>query len=181
MYLVEDSIVDCQKDYSVNPDDVEFYVHKKIHRVNVVDTWGTEVFTGSSSSSDEYSNTFTYTIPSTWNTEQLSVVAYIYETTDKEIFWVNEYDLGETSIISGLTFPTEAKSNTTSYYANNLLHISNIKENSTLTVYDLTGKIVLTTQLSLEKETVSLQTTSGVYFTNITTATTSQTRKIVIN
>jgi hypothetical protein len=65
VYLLADEIQDWQKDYSLNPQDVEFYPHKDVLLYNINGTWGEQLFSESSAAGEEFINHYTYAIPDT--------------------------------------------------------------------------------------------------------------------
>ena len=85
LYVLEDSIYDWQTDYGANPTNVENYLHNHVLRDNVNGTWGNSVVTDSISSGDSTSNGFLYTLDSTWDENQISIVGYIYDESDNKI------------------------------------------------------------------------------------------------
>lgn len=90
--LTEDSIVDWQKDYDLpsGQQDIEFYVHRHVLRKSFNGTWGDEIASGSASAGAASTNTYNMTLPTGWDEDHCSVVAYVYETTSNEIVQVEE-------------------------------------------------------------------------------------------
>lgn len=89
--MVEDSIINWQKDYDVTPDNVEFYTHREVLRGTMNGTYGSTVSetTGGTISTKN----FTYTLPIEWNAEHVSIIAYLYNVTTKEILQVEQAEI----------------------------------------------------------------------------------------
>lgn len=86
VYLVEDSIINWQKDYSKNPSDIPDYVHRHVLRASFNGTWGENVVW----SNQLFEKKYALNIPDGYQKDKLSVVAAIYETNSKEIIQVEE-------------------------------------------------------------------------------------------
>jgi hypothetical protein len=63
IYLIQDEYTAWQKDYTTNPQDIEFYEHKDVLIHNINGTWGNQLFDGNSFADDTYVNHFTYEVP----------------------------------------------------------------------------------------------------------------------
>ncbi len=91
VYLLEDSVIDWQKNYSNGGDpsypsgDVENYEHSHVLRAVINGTWGETVLEGTASSSDEKILSYGYELKDKWDPEQMSVVAYVYDKGNEEI------------------------------------------------------------------------------------------------
>jgi thiol-disulfide isomerase/thioredoxin len=92
LYLVEDNVVDWQKDYSLpsGSQDIKDYNHRHVLRDNINGTWGSECINGLLAVGDTLSNEFNYSINPNWNDANCSVVAYLYNTDTYEIIQVEE-------------------------------------------------------------------------------------------
>ena len=94
--VTEDNITDWQKNYANTGDpnypvgDVSNYVHKHVLRGHMNGTWGTSVITGSASAGGTHSESFNMNTDGAWQTDELSVVAYLYNTATNEIVQVEE-------------------------------------------------------------------------------------------
>jgi hypothetical protein len=86
VYLVEDSIINWQKDYSKNPSDIPDYVHRHVLRASFNGTWGENVVW----SNQLFEKKYALNIPDGYQKDKLSVLAAIYETNSKEIIQVEE-------------------------------------------------------------------------------------------
>ncbi len=91
VFMVEDSIVNWQKDYDTSPEDVEFYVHREVLRASLNTTYGATV-TPTTSGTTNMLN-YTYTIPVDWSAEHISIIAYLYNEATKEILQVEQREI----------------------------------------------------------------------------------------
>ncbi|MBA3900971.1 MAG: Omp28 family outer membrane lipoprotein [Bacteroidetes bacterium] len=93
LYLVEDNIVDWQKDYSMpaGETDVPNFLHRHVLRDNINSTWGDEIITTSLAKGDsivkKYNN---YLLNPAWKAEDCSIIAYIYNKNTEEIIQAEE-------------------------------------------------------------------------------------------
>jgi len=88
VFMVEDSIVNWQTDYDVQPNDVPDYVHRDVLRGSMNGTYGdpvTETIEGNIKTMN-----FSAAIDTAWNDQQFSVVAFLYNESTKEIIQVEE-------------------------------------------------------------------------------------------
>jgi hypothetical protein len=100
VFLVEDSIVNWQKIYPAYPvpgypdGDVEDYVHRHVLRGSINNnTWGDEIASGSISAGDTVSTSYTTVLDTGWAENHMSVVAFVYDFTTKEIIQAEEEHL----------------------------------------------------------------------------------------
>lgn len=97
LYLIEDDIISWQKIYPNKPvpgyatGDIEFYKHKHMLRANVNGTWGETIITSNAAVGDTLTKNYaSFNINPNWNIDNCSVVAYLYNTTTKEIVQARE-------------------------------------------------------------------------------------------
>jgi len=90
VFIIEDSIVSPQTDYSLSPTKVENYVHKHMLRGSMNGTFGTALPQTVYNIGDTTSMTFTSTLNSNWNHTKSSVVAFIHCSISEEVFQVEE-------------------------------------------------------------------------------------------
>lgn len=102
LYIIEDSIVDWQKNYAGTGDpnyptgDVSNYVHKHVFRTCVGNTWGVITASGNIAQGQKFVNTFGYDFTGkNWNKNKIYLVAYIYDADTKEVFQTVEKHLME--------------------------------------------------------------------------------------
>lgn len=87
MYVTEDSIISSQKDYNLpDPSLIDNYTHRHMLRGSINGAWGTSIGAATTfATGEEFTNTGTITIPESWNSDHLSVVAVLYRTATKEV------------------------------------------------------------------------------------------------
>jgi len=91
VYLVEDHVVDWQLDSEATPPDVEDYDHRHMLRANLNGTWGEPVVTGSATAGQTVTVNITdYSLNPAWNTANLYLVAWIYDTATEEVMQAEE-------------------------------------------------------------------------------------------
>lgn len=98
IYIVEDSIVQYQRDDRLNPPDVENYVHNNVLRAGITSTWGIQLSQTNIPAGATFSKEFTYTIPQgkDWRTSKLKIIAFIHDNGNSfEIFQVADKKLIE--------------------------------------------------------------------------------------
>ena len=97
VFLVEDSIVNWQLIYDDIPNyptgDVENYVHRHTLRGSMNNTWGEEIANGSITAGDTIAKTYTTILDTEWNENQMSIVAFVYDFTTKEVLQAEEMHL----------------------------------------------------------------------------------------
>lgn len=97
LYLIEDDIIDWQKIYPNKPipgygtGDIEFYKHKHMLRANVNGTWGETIIASNAVVGDTITRNYAaFNINSNWNADNCYIVAYLYNTSTKEIIQARE-------------------------------------------------------------------------------------------
>ncbi len=96
VYLLEDSIIDWQKNYDPGGDpsypkgDVEDYQHDHVLRAAINGAWGETVLEGAASAADESVLSYSYPLEEGWDPDQLSVIAYVYDKESERILQVIE-------------------------------------------------------------------------------------------
>ncbi len=96
MYLVEDSIVSPQKDYSPSVPNgvIETYIHRHMLRTSVNGAFGEPLSSNLSyAANQQFTTTGNYTIPAAWNLSQMHVITVLYKTATKEVVQVDEKHL----------------------------------------------------------------------------------------
>ncbi len=86
MFMVEDSMVNWQKDYFVTPNDIPDYMHREFLRGSMNSTYG-ETVTGTTAGST-VTVSHSFTLPAGWNDQQMSVLAFLFRESTKEIIQV---------------------------------------------------------------------------------------------
>jgi len=90
-YLVEDSIMSPQKDYSIPEGIIENYYHRHVLRGAMSGTWGTGLAAGTAfSTGQEFTTTANFTLPAEWDASHVSVIAVLYHANSKEVVQTEE-------------------------------------------------------------------------------------------
>lgn len=92
VYLIEDSIVNWQKDYDANPKDNPNYVHRHTFRGSYNGVYGDLVATGPSAGST-FNKQYVLTINNAFEDHHCAVVAVIWDMANKEILQAEEVHL----------------------------------------------------------------------------------------
>ncbi len=93
VFMVEDSIVNWQKDYDASPEDIEFYVHQEVFRGSMNGTYGVQI--GTTSLGDISTLNYSKTLDAAWSDEHFSIIAYLYNDLTKEIIQVEQKEIIE--------------------------------------------------------------------------------------
>lgn len=95
--LVEDKIIDWQKDYSVSSGspDIPDYVHSNVFRAALNGTWGEPVSNGEIAKDAMFIKSYSIQLKPGWNPENCKVVAYVHDFGTKEVFQAALRDLME--------------------------------------------------------------------------------------
>ena len=89
LYLLENDIIDWQIDNRKDPSDIENYVHKHLFRGSLNTTWGHEISFEGVGTTVEL-DPIQKQIPDGWKTEDLVVVAFVYDSDTYEVKQANE-------------------------------------------------------------------------------------------
>ncbi|MFI5218689.1 MAG: Omp28-related outer membrane protein [Bacteroidia bacterium] len=90
VYLVEDSVINWQKDYDLTPNDIPDYVHRDVLRGDINSMWGEDVVTSFIQANSIINKTYTKIINTTYNEAHCKVLAFLYKDSTKEIVQVKE-------------------------------------------------------------------------------------------
>lgn len=99
VYLLEDSVIDWQKNYSSGGDpsypsgDVENYQHDHVLRAVINGTWGETVLEGAAGASEEEVLSYGYELKDGWDPDRMSVIAYVYDKGNEEVLQAIEKEL----------------------------------------------------------------------------------------
>jgi hypothetical protein len=85
--LTEDSIIDWQKDYdpALTDENLEDYMHMHALRANFNSTWGDQLGTGNITAGTVISTSHSIVLDAEWIDHNCNVVAFIYQTSNKEV------------------------------------------------------------------------------------------------
>lgn len=92
MFLMEDSIVNWQKDYLASPTDIPAYLHRHVLRGSLNGTWGTSVNSNTAIlDGEQFIQGYSIQIdPSAWNINHLYIVAFVYDAATFEVIQAEE-------------------------------------------------------------------------------------------
>lgn len=96
--ISEDHVIDWQLDYTISPavppnyQNNPNYDHRHVFRgaINGVNGFGEQIIAGNAGVGFTASRSYSYTIPTAWNENNCSVVAFVYNTVSKEIVQAEE-------------------------------------------------------------------------------------------
>ncbi len=95
LWLVEDSIIDYQKDYNSDPVDIPDYVHRFVLRGAINGTWGEQIFSGEASQNKQLNFSFSYALDTAYNYKNCYVVAFVYKPETKEVLQAEKEKIAE--------------------------------------------------------------------------------------
>lgn len=90
VYLIEDNIVDWQKDYNASNPDIENYTHHNIFRDALNGTWGELVSDASIKSGDTFQQAYSLRINEGYDVNNCKVVAFVYDKDTRIVRQVEE-------------------------------------------------------------------------------------------
>jgi len=88
VFMVEDSIVNWQKDYDVTPNDIPDYVHREVLRGSMNGTYGEAI--ENTAVNDIVNKSYTTTINPEWDAKHMALIVFLYNVTTKEIVQVEQ-------------------------------------------------------------------------------------------
>ena len=90
VYLVEDQVIDWQKDYRLNDPDIQQYTHHDVMRDAVNGVWGEPVSSEPVTAESVYQKAYTYQLNPGWNPVNCKIVAVVFDHETKIIRQVEE-------------------------------------------------------------------------------------------
>ena len=101
VYVIENKIVNWQKDYDATPPDVPDYVHKNVLRGSMNTTWGETIANGSITADTEFTNNYNFNAYTEIDTsfgaafvpDNSYIVAFIFDESTREILQVEKASL----------------------------------------------------------------------------------------
>lgn len=96
VFIVEDSIVQYQRDDRKTPPDIENFVHNNVLRGGLTSTWGEKISENPLSKGTKITKNFEYIIPADkdWRPEKLKIIAFVHDKDETfEILQVDESKL----------------------------------------------------------------------------------------
>ncbi len=88
VYAIAKDVIDWQKNYTVFPNDIEFYHHHNVHLGNVNGIWGDPIFSGEIASGTKIRKDYTYKIKENFKDLEYAVVAYLMNADTYEVLQV---------------------------------------------------------------------------------------------
>lgn len=96
VYIIEDSIPHAQKDNLLPaPGNDSNYVHQHVLRGSVNGTFGELLNTTPVNSTSTFTKVYTKVLPATWRDKKCSIVAFIYNDSNKEVLQAEEHGVIE--------------------------------------------------------------------------------------
>jgi len=85
LFILENKIIQFQKDYRKTPQDILDYEHNHVLRAAITPTWGEQLSDNSISIGTKFTKEYNFVIPNNadWNLENLELVAFVY-SKDKQ-------------------------------------------------------------------------------------------------
>lgn len=90
VYLVEDKVIDWQKDYRLNDPDIEQYTHHDVMRDAVNGVWGEPISADPISAESLHQKVYTYQLNPEWNPVNCKIVAIVFDNDTKVVRQVEE-------------------------------------------------------------------------------------------
>ena len=97
VYVVESHIIQWQEDYSEEESPVENYEHNHVLRASMNGDFGEDINTGNAGIAigDEFTKSYTLKIGSDWVTDNIQLIAFVYDNDTKEVLQAEEAYLSE--------------------------------------------------------------------------------------
>ncbi len=90
VWVIEDSIIDYQKDYNNTPVDIPDYVHRHVLRAAITPTWGENVLNGHAQINQIIEKNFSFNLDSSINENHCHIVAFVSDEKDKTILQADD-------------------------------------------------------------------------------------------
>lgn len=181
LYIMEDGIMGSQAGYSGGQ-----YEHNHVIRAAISDVWGDAAAITSTNAWDQYSKTFTYTLPAAWNADKCWIAAFVSnyssDVNNRRIAngvksrYLTDSHLGISDVEAGASV---------SVWPNPSTEIAYISAESTIRSYTMVnamGQVVMAGE-NVNKEVVSIDVrnyAAGVYFVTITTDNGTATERLSV-
>ncbi len=87
VFIVEDGIIQWQKDYSATPNNIKEYEHNHVLRASFNGNFGDKIKDNNAETiiGDEINKSYSLKINKDWNINNCSIVAFVYDTETKEV------------------------------------------------------------------------------------------------
>jgi len=93
IFVLENHIIDKQVYYDHDPEDIEDYDHEHILRASLNGDWGEDLTAVPFVKDQMIKKRYSYSLNSKWNSNNLVLVAVVYNNETKEIYQVEEFHL----------------------------------------------------------------------------------------
>jgi hypothetical protein len=90
VWLVEDEIVDWQKDYTLSNPDIPDYVHHRVLRASLNGAWGSPLSGQDIAAGQRFRQSFRYDLPAYINPAKLHVVAFLHNADSRAVRQVED-------------------------------------------------------------------------------------------
>ena len=90
VYITEDHIIAKQKYYGQNPEDVDNYDHRHAIRTAATPTFGASFVSGDITTNQKESSSFCYELQDEWNPDNCSVIIFLGNADNNQIFQAEE-------------------------------------------------------------------------------------------
>ncbi len=85
VYLIEDNIVDWQKDYRYSEPDLPAYTHHDLLRSAINGVWGEPISDEPISPDSQFRKSYSFDLKPSWNADNCKVVAFLYNRDSKVV------------------------------------------------------------------------------------------------
>lgn len=161
------------------------WTHYYTVRDAISSTWG-DVLSSGTTAGDSYSETYSYNVDGTWNYSELYLVALVNQVDAADPNNRMIHNAGEVNLpnLQPLTVDNYIVENNIHIYpnpTNGIVKFMNV-ENTTIEIYDIVGKKVITKTNNNSIESIDLSNLeNGTYVVKIIAADSVVTKKIVLN
>jgi hypothetical protein len=177
VYIVENGIIGTQVN-ATNP-----YTHDNVVRKMLGGPDGTSgIIPVTPILNTDYTNSYSFTIPATWNVNNLSLIAMVYRKngTLKNTMNAARFDFAQ--LLSNENFASQTEFSIYPNPANNFIQVSGLDFNvgDKAAIYNLNGQLLINEELNTDKAEINISSlTSGLYLIKIQTDRGIQTKKFI--
>jgi hypothetical protein len=177
VYIVENGIVGTQVN-ATNP-----YTHDNVVRKMLGGANGTSgIIPVTPTINNDYSNAYSFTIPTAWNVNNLSLIGMVYRKNgiNKNALNASRFDL--TQLLSNTNFASTSEFSIAPNPANNFITLSGMEFNfgDTVAIYNLNGQLLISKELNDDSAEINISSlTSGMYLIKIKTDSGTKTKKFI--
>ena len=177
VYIVENGIVGTQVN-ATNP-----YTHDNVVRKMLGGTDGTSgIIPTTPVLNTDYSNSYSFTIPTTWNVNNLSLIGMVFKKEGVYKSTMNAGRFDFTQLLSTAGFASDAAFSIAPNPADSFIKISDIELNfgDKVSVYNTNGQLVIDKELNGESSEINIESLPvGMYLIKIKTVGGISTKKFI--